>query len=54
MKYVIFDCDSTVGLPGKPMDDALTLLYLPEVADPAAYRKEMYDGWLQFQLGDNK
>ena len=22
MKYIIFDCDSTVGLPGKPMDDA--------------------------------
>ena len=28
MKYVIFDCDSTVGLPGKPMDDALALMYL--------------------------
>ncbi len=28
MKYVLFDCDSTVGLPGKPMDDALALLYL--------------------------
>ncbi|MBR3974186.1 MAG: nucleoside hydrolase [Oscillospiraceae bacterium] len=28
MKYVIFDCDSTVGLPKKPMDDALALLYL--------------------------
>ena len=28
MKYVIFDCDSTVGLPDKPMDDALALLYL--------------------------
>ena len=28
MKYVIFDCDSTVGLPRKPMDDALALLYL--------------------------
>ena len=28
MKYVIFDCDSTVGLPGKPMDDVLALLYL--------------------------
>ena len=28
MKYIIFDCDSTVGLPGKPMDDALALLYL--------------------------
>ena len=28
MKRVIFDCDSTVGLPGKPMDDALALLYL--------------------------
>ena len=36
MKYVIFDCDSTVGLPGKPMDDALALLYLlgrPEDAE---------------------
>jgi len=36
MKYVIFDCDSTVGLPGKPMDDALALLYLlgrPEEAE---------------------
>ena len=28
MKHVIFDCDSTAGLPGKPMDDALALLYL--------------------------
>lgn len=28
MKHVIFDCDNTVGLPGKPMDDALALLYL--------------------------
>ena len=28
MKHIIFDCDSTVGLPGKPMDDALALLYL--------------------------
>lgn len=28
MKYIIFDCDNTVGLPGKPMDDALALLYL--------------------------
>lgn len=28
MKQIIFDCDSTVGLPGKPMDDALALLYL--------------------------
>lgn len=36
MKYIIFDCDSTVGLPGKPMDDALALLYLlgrPEEAE---------------------
>lgn len=36
MKHVIFDCDSTVGLPGKPMDDALALLYLlgrPEDAE---------------------
>ena len=28
MKTVIFDCDSTVGLPGKPMDDAMALFYL--------------------------
>lgn len=28
MKKIIFDCDSTVGLPGMPMDDALALLYL--------------------------
>ena len=28
MKHIIFDCDSTVGLPGYPMDDALALLYL--------------------------
>ena len=36
MKQIIFDCDSTVGLPGKPMDDALALLYLlgrPEEAE---------------------
>lgn len=28
MKHIIFDCDSTAGLPGKPMDDALALFYL--------------------------
>lgn len=28
MKYILFDCDNTAGLPGKPMDDALALLYL--------------------------
>lgn len=28
MKQIIFDCDSTVGIPGYPMDDALALLYL--------------------------
>lgn len=28
MKSIIFDCDSTVGIPGYPMDDALALLYL--------------------------
>lgn len=28
MKKIIFDCDSTVSLPGKPMDDVLALLYL--------------------------
>ena len=28
MKHIIFDCDSTVGIPGYPMDDALALLYL--------------------------
>lgn len=36
MKHIIFDCDSTVGLPEKPMDDALALLYLlgcPEEAE---------------------
>jgi len=36
MKHIIFDCDSTAGLPGKPMDDALALLYLlgrPEEAE---------------------
>lgn len=36
MKHIIFDCDSTVGIPGYPMDDALALLYLlgrPEKAE---------------------
>ncbi|MBI9045533.1 MAG: nucleoside hydrolase [Anaerolineaceae bacterium] len=28
MKYVIFDCDNTMGLPFKEVDDGLTLLYL--------------------------
>ena len=28
MKSILFDCDSTLGIPGKPMDDALALLYL--------------------------
>ena len=28
VKKIIFDCDSTVGLDKKPMDDALALLYL--------------------------
>lgn len=35
MKQIIFDCDSTVGLPGKPMDDALALLYLLGCPDEA-------------------
>lgn len=36
MKHVIFDCDSTAGIPGYPMDDALALFYLlgrPEEAE---------------------
>lgn len=36
MKHIIFDSDSTVGLPGKPMDDVLAFLYLlgrPEEAE---------------------
>jgi inosine-uridine nucleoside N-ribohydrolase len=28
MKLVIYDCDNTMGLPGKEIDDGLTLLYL--------------------------
>ena len=28
MKQIIFDCDSTAGIPGYPMDDALALFYL--------------------------
>ncbi|MGE5628003.1 MAG: nucleoside hydrolase [Solirubrobacterales bacterium] len=28
MKKVIFDCDNTMGLPGKDVDDGLALLYL--------------------------
>lgn len=27
-KKIIFDCDNTIGLSGRPMDDALALLYL--------------------------
>ena len=28
MKKVICDCDNTMGIPGRPMDDALAILYL--------------------------
>ncbi len=28
MKKVIIDCDNTMGFPGRPMDDALAILYL--------------------------
>ena len=28
MKQIIFDCDNTMGLQGRPMDDALAFLYL--------------------------
>lgn len=28
MKHIIFDCDNTMGMEGRPMDDALALLYL--------------------------
>lgn len=35
MKYIIFDCDNTVGIPGYPMDDALALLYLLGKPDEA-------------------
>ena len=37
MKKIIFDCDSTVGLEKKPMDDVRCL-------------EEMYGGWLDFQV----
>lgn len=36
MKRIIFDCDNTMGITGRPMDDALALLYLlgdPEQAE---------------------
>jgi purine nucleosidase len=28
VKYVVYDCDNTMGIPGKDIDDGLTLLYL--------------------------
>ena len=28
MKKIICDCDNTMGIPGRPMDDALAILYL--------------------------
>lgn len=28
MKKVLFDCDNTMGLPGRDVDDGLALLYL--------------------------
>ena len=31
-----------------------SLLNLPEVKDLAAYRQEMYAGWLNFKLGETR
>ena len=28
IKHVICDCDNTANFPGRPMDDALAILYL--------------------------
>ena len=36
MKQIIFDCDSTAGIPGYPMDDALALFYLQVTARTSA------------------
>ncbi|MDD5823973.1 MAG: nucleoside hydrolase [Firmicutes bacterium] len=35
MKRIIFDTDNTIGLEGRPMDDALALLYLLGLPDEA-------------------
>lgn len=35
MKKIIFDCDNTMGISGRPMDDALALLYLLGRSDEA-------------------
>ena len=35
MKKIIFDCDNTMGMNGRPMDDGLTLLYLLGRSDEA-------------------
>ena len=28
MEYIVFDCDNTFGVPEKPVDDGLALIYL--------------------------
>lgn len=35
MRKIIFDCDNTMGISGRPMDDALALLYLLGRSDEA-------------------
>ena len=35
MKKIFIDCDNSMGLPGKPMDDALAILYLMGCPDEA-------------------
>ncbi len=33
MRHIIFDCDNTMGIEGRPMDDGLALLYLAGCPD---------------------
>ena len=35
MKHILFDCDNTMGMEGRPMDDGLALLYLAGCRDEA-------------------
>ena len=59
MKQIIFDCDSTAGIPGYPMDDALALFYLlgrPQEAEVLAvtctFGNGTTGGWLGTPSGD--
>jgi inosine-uridine nucleoside N-ribohydrolase len=42
---VIFDCDNTMGLPNKDVDDGLTLMYLIGNKNIELFNELIFEAW---------